>query len=78
MKSAQDLPTPEEIQQFINVCSWSRDRDLFFMMYEGGFRVDEIGCMKWGDLKFYGAEVIVNVSFKNGKPCYRWIRVPAE
>jgi hypothetical protein len=47
-KSAQDLLSTDEIQQFINTCSWSRGRALFFMMYEGGFRVGEIGCMKWG------------------------------
>jgi len=69
-KSAQDLLTPDEIQQIINACSWSRDRALFFMMYEGGFRVGEIGCMKWGDLRFDGAGIIVNVTFKNGKPRY--------
>ncbi len=69
-KSVQDLLSPDEIQSLISACSRSRDRALFFMMYEGGFRVGEMGCMKWGDLKFDSSGVRVNVTFKTGKPRY--------
>ncbi|HWQ66112.1 MAG TPA: site-specific integrase [Methanospirillum sp.] len=69
-KSVQDLLTPDEIQSLILACTRSRDRALFFMMYEGGFRVGEMGCMKWGDLKFDSSGIRVNVTFKTGKPRY--------
>ena len=69
-KNAQDILTSEEVHAFISACTKSRDRALFLMMYEGGFRVGEIGCMKWGDLTFDDTGVIVNVLFKTDKPRY--------
>ena len=43
---------------------------MFLIMYEGGLRVGEIGQMKWGDIKIYGTGLVINVTFKAGKPRY--------
>jgi len=40
------------------------------MLYEGGFRIGELGALKWGDLKFDEFGIIVNVRFKTEKPRY--------
>lgn len=63
-----DILTPEEILSFINACKNPRDRALFSMLYEGGFRVGEIGTLTWGDLKFDNYGILVSVVFKTGKP----------
>jgi site-specific recombinase XerC len=42
-KNAQDILTSEDVHTCISACMKSRDQALFLMMYEGGFRVGEIG-----------------------------------
>lgn len=70
VKRASDLLTGEQIEALIAASRTSRDRALLMAMYEGGFRVGEIGEMRWGALKFDGTGVVVNVTFKTGKPRY--------
>ena len=69
-KTAADLLTPEEITTMIDVCTRSIDRAIIMMLYEGGFRIGEIGALKWGDLKFDEYGIVVNVRFKTEKPRY--------
>lgn len=69
-KQAGDLLTSDEVQALIGVCQTSRDRALIITMYEGGFRVGELGEMRWGAVKFDGTGLIINVTFKTGKPRY--------
>ena len=69
-KTAADLLTPEEITGMIDVCSRSIDRAIITMLYEGGFRIGELGALKWGDLIFDEYGIIVNVRFKTEKPRY--------
>jgi integrase/recombinase XerD len=69
-KTASDLLKPDEITQMINSCMRSSDRALIMMLYEGGFRIGEVGIMRWGDLIFDKWGVIVNVNFKTNKPRY--------
>ncbi|MBN1168057.1 MAG: tyrosine-type recombinase/integrase [Methanospirillaceae archaeon] len=59
-----DLLTPDEIITFLECCSNSRDRALFSLMYEGGFRIGEIGTLRWGDLNFdkYGIQIFIDNS----------------
>lgn len=70
IKSAADLLTPEEVAEILQACKTSRLRALFTMLYEGGFRVGEVGTLKWGDLKFESAGIVVNVVYKTKKPRY--------
>jgi len=72
-KTASSLLTPNEVRAIIKVCHRSVDRALITLLYEGGFRVGEIGTMKWGDLKFDQYGIIVNVNFKTGIP--RYVRI---
>ncbi|MDD1686070.1 tyrosine-type recombinase/integrase [Methanoregula sp.] len=67
---ASDLLTPDEITQMIKGCKRDSDRALLLTLYEGAFRIGEIGRLKWGDLKFDEYGVIANVSFKTDKPRY--------
>jgi len=69
-KVAADLLTPEEITTMVEVCTRSIDRAIIMMLYEGGFRIGELGALKWGDLKFDEYGIIVNVRFKTEKPRY--------
>ena len=69
-KTAADLLTPQEITTMVEVCSRSIDRAIIMMLYEGGFRIGELGALKWGDLKFDEFGIIVNVRFKTEKPRY--------
>jgi integrase/recombinase XerD len=68
--TASDLLTPDEIAQMIKVCKRDADRALLMTLYEGAFRIGEIGRLKWGDLTFDDYGVIANVSFKTDKPRY--------
>jgi site-specific recombinase XerD len=69
-KVASDLLTTEEVTAMVNSCTRSCDRAIIMMLYEGGFRIGEIGAMNWGDLTFDKWGVIVNVNFKTNKPRY--------
>jgi len=69
-KTAADLLSPEEITAMIDVCTRSIDRAIIIMLYEGGFRIGELGALKWGDLKFDEYGIVVNVRFKTEKPRY--------
>jgi len=67
---SSDLLTPDEVEQMINSCKRDVDRAMLWTLYEGAFRIGEVGLMKWGDLTFDTHGVIVNVSFKTDKPRY--------
>lgn len=72
-RKASDLLTPDDIKAILSACSRSMDRALFGVLYEGGFRIGELGAMKWGDLRFDNTGVIVNLNFKTGIP--RYVRI---
>lgn len=54
----------------MNACRTSRERAFLSTLYEGGFRIGEIGQMVWNDLKFDGIGVVININFKTGKDRY--------
>jgi site-specific recombinase XerD len=68
--TASDLLTPDEVTKMVKACKRDSDRALLMTLYEGAFRIGEIGRLKWGDLKFDEYGVIANVSFKTDKPRY--------
>jgi|WetSurMetagenome_2_1015567.scaffolds.fasta_scaffold154694_1 integrase/recombinase XerD len=69
-KVAGDLLTPDEITSMVAACNRSMDRAVIMMLYEGGFRIGEIGALRWNDLKFDQFGVVANVNFKTEKPRY--------
>jgi len=44
-RKASDLLTPDDIKAILSACSRSMDRALFGMLYEGGFRIGELGAI---------------------------------
>lgn len=74
-KTAGDLLTPEEIQKIISVCTSSRDRALISLLYEGAFRIGEVGTLTWQQVKMSKDSLIISTNFKTGKP--RRIRLAA-
>lgn len=69
-KMASNILTSLEIEQIIRSCETSRDRALLMMLYEGGFRIGELGTLSWENVKFDDYGLIVNVNYKTTKPRY--------
>ncbi|MDO9540405.1 MAG: site-specific integrase [Methanocalculus sp.] len=70
-KTADDMLCEEDIRSIIDHCKTSRDRCFFMMLYEGGFRVGELGNLRWGQINFPKDKdwsMIINVSDKTGVP----------
>jgi len=70
VKNAEELLEPEEVRRMIEACTSSKDRALVSMLYEGGFRVGEVGTLKWGQIKFTDWNVTINTDHKTGKGRY--------
>jgi integrase/recombinase XerD len=66
-KTPDMLLSEEEIRAMIEACQNSRDRALLSTLYEGGFRIGEIGTLRWRDVKFTDWNVTITTSFKTGK-----------
>jgi integrase/recombinase XerD len=69
-KTVADILTEEEIKKMIEACESTRDRALLMMLYDGGFRIGELGKLTWGQISFDKYGVVVNVDEKTGKPRY--------
>ena len=70
-KTAEMMLEESEVMNIISHCNNSRDRALVSMLYEGGFRIGELGGMKWGQVDFPPDKdwsAIINVADKTGKP----------
>lgn len=70
-KTAEMMLDDEEIRAIIDKCRNSRDKCILTMLYEGAFRVGELGNLKWGQVQFprdRDWSVIVNVAEKTGVP----------
>jgi integrase len=59
-----------EVKTILEACQNSRDRALYSMLYEGGFRIGELANMRWEQIKFNTSNVAVNVDDKTGRPRY--------
>jgi integrase len=69
-KTAADLLTPDEVTAMIRACRRTVDRAIITMLYEGGFRIGEVGTMRWSNLSFDEYGVVVNINFKTNVPRY--------
>ncbi len=70
VKSAEELLEPDEVRRMIEACTSSRDRAIVSVLYEGGFRIGEIGTLTWQQVKFTDWNVTINTDFKTGKGRY--------
>jgi len=68
--TAEDLFTEDEILRMIKACKSSRDRAVISMLYEGGFRIKEIGTLQWKQIKYNNWNMVINTAEKTGKPRY--------
>ena len=69
-KTAEQMLTEDEIRSMIDFCQNSRDRALIAVLYEGGFRIEEIGQITWGQVKFDEYGLVLNVNEKTSRPRY--------
>jgi len=72
-KTAASLLSEDEIMSMVKICKNSRDRALVMMLYEGAFRIGELGNLRWNQVKMPSEKdwaIKVNVNEKTGKPRY--------
>ena len=69
-KTVADILTEEEIKKMVQTCESTRDRAILMMLYDGGFRIGELGKLTWGQISFDSYGVVINVDEKTGKPRY--------
>ncbi|MEA5036854.1 Tyrosine recombinase XerC [bioreactor metagenome] len=68
--TADMLLTESEVLAIIGAANNSRDRALISLLYEGGFRIGEVGNLTWKQVEFTDWNVTVNTAEKTGKPRY--------
>lgn len=69
-KTVGELFTEEEVYAMIKAAKTPKDRALISLLYEGAFRIGEIGSLTWGDVRFTDWNLQVNTAEKTGKPRY--------
>lgn len=69
-KTVADILSEEEIKRMVEACESSRDRCILMMLFDGGFRIGELGKLTWKQIAFDQYGVAVNVDEKTGKPRY--------
>ncbi|MGB7787850.1 tyrosine-type recombinase/integrase [Methanoregula sp.] len=74
-KTAEMMLDEDEVRAMINACMSSRDRALIATLYEGGFRIEEIGTLTWSQVKIDDYGIIINVDKKTERP--RYVRLVA-
>jgi site-specific recombinase XerD len=67
-KTAEQMLSEDQIKAMIQACQISRDRALIACLYEGGFRVGELGKLTWKQVKFTDWNVVINVNDKTERP----------
>ena len=68
---AESFISEDEVGKMLAACRRSNDRALIMMLYEGAFRIGELGKLKWGQVKLNEHNVIVHVADTYGR--YRLI-----
>jgi site-specific recombinase XerD len=63
-KTADDMLTEDEVQSIYMATGRVRDRALFSMMYEGGFRPVDLYDLQWGRVQFNDQNVVVTTNAK--------------
>lgn len=66
-KDASDLLTPEEVMSMITNAGSLRNQAIISALYEGGFRIGEIGNLQWQQVKFFDEHAAISTDFKTGK-----------
>jgi integrase/recombinase XerD len=69
-KLPSQLLSADEVLTMIHSCRSSRDRALISCLFEGGFRIKELGTLTWSQILFDSYGCVVNVNVKTGRPRY--------
>lgn len=69
-KTVGDLFTEDEVFAMIKAAKTPKDKALIALLYEGAFRIGEIGSLTWGDVRFTDWNLQVNTAGKTDKPRY--------
>ncbi len=69
-RTPEDLLSPEEVKALIAATDTLRDRCLITFLYEGGFRIGEVGQIQWQNIRIEKNGVVVNINFKTGVDRY--------
>ncbi|MEN6342119.1 MAG: tyrosine-type recombinase/integrase [Methanospirillum sp.] len=69
-KTVEMIPTEDEVRAIVEVCQNPRDRAIFAMLWDGGFRIAELGTLTWGQIKFTEFGCAINVNTKTEFPRY--------
>ncbi|MCK9543303.1 MAG: site-specific integrase [Novosphingobium sp.] len=56
-----------DIDKLILACTRQRDKAMISLLYEGGFRIGEIGTMVWDQIQIDNYGIILRENFKTGK-----------
>ena len=67
-KTAAQMFEEEEILTMISACGSSMERAMIATLYEGAFRIKELGTLTWGQISFNEQNVVINVNVKTNKP----------
>jgi len=65
-KTEADILTEEEVTKLINTPKSITYRALLGVLYEGGFRIKEIACLKWDDVRFLSWGCRIRTNGKTG------------
>ncbi len=66
-KDVSDLLTPEQVMDMITHARNIRNQAIISTLYEGGFRIGEIGNLQWSQIKFHEEHATISTDFKTGK-----------
>jgi integrase len=69
-KTVGDLLDEEEIKKLIQACDNTRDKAFIALLWEGAFRVGELGNLQWNKVKINDWNIAINVDDKTGIPRY--------
>jgi site-specific recombinase XerD/ribosomal protein L40E len=69
-KTAAMLLTEDEIKRMIECAKTNRNKALISCLYEGGFRVGELGNLQWLQVQVNDWNITINTDEKTGNPRY--------
>ena len=69
-KTVGELFTEDEVFAMIQTAKTPKDKALIALLYEGAFRIGEIGNLTWGDVRFTDWNLQVNIREDREGPLY--------
>ena len=58
------IVSPDEAAAILEACESPRDRAIVSMLWDGAFRIGELGTLTWGQIRFDGEGAVANVDAK--------------